>query len=480
MMLPSFRNIFQNPDDEKAKVWFRFSLVGHLGKGYGVGVLTLLFIVVLTPAISSLKAQPSYTSSNYINNGDTVYLTKAQGNGINFDTTGANISWDYSTLGGNSQTTLIFREPSQTGFTPLQWIYINNPNNVNLSSTDGQTIALGNLQKTDPNDYFLNNNGALAQKASSFKVVINNSALSIKNVYDSPDTIYSFPLNYGDVDSSTSSYSTSIPGLYFNATEQKRTNTIEGYGTIITPYGTYTNTLKVKTDLISKDSIVINDTLTVVTDNISRAYKWLDAAEGYPILSVRQELINNNYITQSVEYLDEQQFFAPNALFAYLPVSPSVGDTVIFQNLSTNSISYEWDFDDPSSGSQNNSSLQNPSHIFSASGTYQVQLIAHNGPYADTATIPVNVDVVTATGDLSPPIELNIYPNPVSNKLSIYLPDFSGSATLSIYNSNGSLIYCQPIGKQKELDVSKFENGLYFLNLTSMETSYSVPLVVQH
>jgi gliding motility-associated-like protein len=72
------------------------------------------------------------------------------------------------------------------------------------------------------------------------------------------------------------------------------------------------------------------------------------------------------------------------------------GDTTHFFNLSLsncNSVkSQSWNFGDPSSGPQNFSSAANPSHIFSSSGTFSVQLIVQSCTFSwDTIVIPVVV-----------------------------------------------------------------------------------------
>src|SRR5204862_224600 len=48
-------------------------------------------------------------------------------------------------------------------------------------------------------------------------------------------------------------------------------------------------------------------------------------------------------------------------------------DPVVFNNTSTGATGYSWDF-----GDGNNSSLQNPSHIYSSANTYNVVLIVSN------------------------------------------------------------------------------------------------------
>ena len=61
-------------------------------------------------------------------------------------------------------------------------------------------------------------------------------------------------------------------------------------------------------------------------------------------------------------------------------------------------VQWAWNFDDPASGLNNNSTAQNPSHSFSAAGTYDVRLIVTNtNGCKDTAIIAVTVnDLPTA------------------------------------------------------------------------------------
>jgi gliding motility-associated-like protein len=53
--------------------------------------------------------------------------------------------------------------------------------------------------------------------------------------------------------------------------------------------------------------------------------------------------------------------------------------------------SWFWDFDDPASGTDNTSVLQNPTHIFTTPGTYDVTHIASNGITSDTIIQGVTV-----------------------------------------------------------------------------------------
>ncbi len=112
------------------------------------------------------------------------------------------------------------------------------------------------------------------------------------------DTIYRFPLQYGNVDSAQSLLEVDIPDLGFLMIAKSRRNTVDGYGTLITPYGEF-QTLRVKTEITEYDSIY-SDSLGIgipVTRNITE-YKWL--ANGYPqpMLVVSEEpfIVTATYI----------------------------------------------------------------------------------------------------------------------------------------------------------------------------------------
>jgi PKD repeat protein len=83
------------------------------------------------------------------------------------------------------------------------------------------------------------------------------------------------------------------------------------------------------------------------------------------------------------------------------------GEPVSFIDLSSTNggnslVSWYWDFGDPASGIFNNSTLQNPSHLFSSGGTFSVLMIVTNTDgCTDTVTYPVDInplpDVVITT-----------------------------------------------------------------------------------
>jgi PKD repeat protein len=343
----------------------------------------------------------TYISSNYAAAGDTAFLTKATISNLNLDTTGIGITWDYASLNGNSQTIQTFKSPNQTGYSAIQFPFIYNANNTNLAQTDNQTIYIGSIQATSPIDYFKKTNAVLQQSASAYRIVIGATSFAIKNTFTSPDVIYRFPIAINNIDSSNSAYTTNIPGIYYRNTQIKRVNRVNGTGTVITPYGTFTNALRVVSEVTQTDSIAIDTIILPQTILKYREIKFLDASKKYPVLIVKQNLIGNIYVTSSIEYLDNRQYFQPTAAFGYAPVCPIINDTIQFQNLSQNATTYLWNFDDINSGINNTSTLNNPFYIYSTAGNYNVKLITYNGSLSDTIIIPVfinqNLDTPTIT-----------------------------------------------------------------------------------
>ncbi|HCS21022.1 MAG TPA: hypothetical protein DIW47_10770 [Bacteroidetes bacterium] len=85
----------------------------------------------------------------------------------------------------------------------------------------------------------------------------------------------------------------------------------------------------------------------------------------------------------------------PQANFIATPTTQRLpAATFDFTNLSVaiDPLTYEWDFGDPGSGANNNSSLQDPQHTYSDSGTYVIRLIVDNGHCRDTIERTVRLE----------------------------------------------------------------------------------------
>jgi gliding motility-associated-like protein len=68
------------------------------------------------------------------------------------------------------------------------------------------------------------------------------------------------------------------------------------------------------------------------------------------------------------------------------------GDSTVFTMQGVNCHAFLWDFDDPVTGANNTSTLQNPKHLFSKPGTFHVKLISYVSDPATVITKTVIVD----------------------------------------------------------------------------------------
>lgn len=106
---------------------------------------------------------------------------------------------------------------------------------------------------------------------------------------------------------------------------------------------------------------------------------------------------------------------APSAGFTSSAEVVALGDAVSFMNTGNSSLDQYWDFGD---GTQ--STTNNPSHTYAATGSYIVTLTVTDGAgCADAAQRIIEVQPTTATEDIVDENEVTIFPNPTSEHVFI-------------------------------------------------------------
>jgi hypothetical protein len=105
--------------------------------------------------------------------------------------------------------------------------------------------------------------------------------------FSDPDVLYQFPLTYPNVDSSASGVDMNIPGTGYLLVDRHRHNTVDGWGTLTTPYGTY-DVIRLKSEVTEYDSIYLESQGTGVGLPYSYTeYKWIGNNQKVPLLMVR-------------------------------------------------------------------------------------------------------------------------------------------------------------------------------------------------
>jgi choice-of-anchor B domain-containing protein len=143
------------------------------------------------------------------------------------------------------------------------------------------------------------------------------------------------------------------------------------------------------------------------------------------------------------------------------------GAQVTFLNNSANATFYEWDFGDGTT-----SNLLNPSHSYTANGTYEVTLTAQNQCGASVLTKTFNI-IINNVKDLEESAYLlKATPNPFrSQALVTYeLKENFEDARLVVYNTIGKQVANIPLTtRQGQVQLEDYiqSNGLYLLHLVA-------------
>jgi hypothetical protein len=239
-----------------------------------------------------------------------------------------------------------------------------------------------------------------------------------------------------------------------------------------------------------RKSIALNPNLNLyIADNSHPSLEgsYLAACVFYEVL-FKKSCLNNTYYSQlssntagflqqvaHTTVTDSLQVwnlgrFEPYAPFTY---SVSAGNTVQFQSVSTGSNHvHTWYFGDGTTSAQ-----ISPSHTYSMAQVYTVRHVVSNGCKKDSVVQVVNVLASQLSEKASQRELFFVYPNPAKEQLNIHLSGGHEDAQLSIYNSNGKLVYQEMYAPT--LALNRFSSGLYFMALRSRGEVYYARFTVE-
>jgi len=367
--------------------------------------ITLLFIGLLS---NIAFAQISYLSTDYALQNESFVVSTASASGLTLDyvQTGANFNWNYSSLEPATQETLLYQNPNNAGYKTV-WCFLNGfifncntqfNSNFNLATKLTNGIQIQGFGLSNVIDHLKISSTSLEDKMIGASLTVNGTSVPFVAAYQTADKLYQFPINFND--NYTNNFALSVDLTSFGAPVQyassgQRTNIVEGWGSLTTPFGTFPNVLKMKTTVVNNITVTTNGTPTENTVT-TVSYKWFDKDYGIPVLQVDGNVVANQYVPNTVTYFDIQLCLTPNAAFAFFPVASDFNPannnaSVSFINASNNYDSVSWNFGDGTSSSTD----INPTHNFSCPGVKQVTLTINNAfcdpDQTDTITIPVTI-----------------------------------------------------------------------------------------
>lgn len=295
---------------------------------------TYLLPLCLVFCLLKVNAQITISQNDFANAGDTARMTVAVWNPLlDFGATGTNYTWDFSSLQWQSQYIDTFLNP--LFINPIYNLAFSNipfnPYRSNIGKRADNTLTTLPLLSsifTDGYNFYYKSQPSYIQKGIGMRISGFPTGIPMTH----PDTIYRFPMNYGDVDSSWSDFTVRVPQLGTYSHKQHRTDKVDGWGIITTPFGTF-NVLRHVTEIRGSDSLYV-DTLNSgfkIDNDIQREYKWFTNGEKEPILQINTQAgILNQF--QNFEFVTKI-FYRDSVRFPPIPtgIVNAANDEIQFQ-----------------------------------------------------------------------------------------------------------------------------------------------------
>lgn len=255
---------------------------------------TISFLVLF----SGLAAfgQISFDHNDMPNVGDTIrYNVTYNTSGFDYMSSGPGYSWDFSGL-----NSLLPQEADtfvHVWSTPLLYqLVFFYPLVSTIASPQADFTLIPGLEMTDMYSFFKESNSDFREVGSGMTI----NGIPLPTLYSDPDIVYKFPVQFGNADSSASSFGIQIPDLGYYGRVKKRKNIVDGWGDISTPFGNF-QALRMITTIVQTDSIYIDALgfgFPITTE--TREYKWLVNGFGRPVVKV----VESGILPTRIEYLN--------------------------------------------------------------------------------------------------------------------------------------------------------------------------------
>jgi hypothetical protein len=258
-------------------------------------ISTLLLIACFS---IQLTAQTTIISSDMPSPNDSIRMSKALNPSMfNFAQTGTNYNWDFSQLTAVSQRTDKYMSVSST---PLIYNVVFFSKSNLASRRDDMNLLT--IQITDGYNFLKNSSSDFRQVG--YGASVNGSTIPV--TFKSDDIIYRFPIAIGNVDSCDSEWDVNVPGIGYIGEKKHRVNTVDGWGSITTPYGTF-QCVRLRSEIIQEDTVFYTSTSMGFTlPQTYTEYIWLSKTLPFPILKAS---VPNLGTAATVEYIDSNRQF---------------------------------------------------------------------------------------------------------------------------------------------------------------------------
>ncbi len=163
----------------------------------------------------------------------------------------------------------------------------------------------------------------------------------------------------------------------------------------------------------------------------------------------------------------------PQSNYTYTSYDPRIE----FSDQTTNPGLCYWDF-----GDGNFSNMSNPTHTYSANGTYTVKQVVDNGCGKDSTTQTINI-VATGINKIKDFVNISLYPNPTFNNIFInFGTQESMDYKIRINNITGQNLLNFELDNFigiHEVKLNKFKKGIYFVRISSSKITITKKIIIQ-
>ncbi|MEJ6685644.1 MAG: T9SS type A sorting domain-containing protein [Crocinitomicaceae bacterium] len=273
--------------------------------------MKFLISFALLPTL--LCAQVTLEISDFSDGGDTIRVSSTNDFSIDFESTGTNYNWDFSSLVAESQTLKDYQSMNNAG--SLTLFTFGGFANEALQATNFSETA--GIPLDQAGDFLPISIDAVNQFSKNSSDAINSVGLSISIsgteipvASDTIETRYNLPLNYGNIHNSRGYTYLNLNPIYDAIWIQYRTRDteVDGWGSITTPYGTF-DALRLKHEIVEIDSIYIDlfggPAWYELPVPLRTEYEWIAKDEKEPILRIITSQIAGAETVNSIEYRDQ-------------------------------------------------------------------------------------------------------------------------------------------------------------------------------
>ena len=427
-------------------------------------------------AFSATNGQITIQSKHMPKAGDTARLSTSLPSNLpsGWRMPGANKSWDFTKI---TPIGTQLREFKASFRTPYAFYFFNQ-----VGEKIADTLGGGPLTFTNVHSFYTTSNSVYKAEGLGYSI----TGIPLAANYTDDDEIYQFPLEYNDSDVNTFRFKFDVPGqqLITYIQQGTRTNIVDAYGSLKTPYKTYNDVIRVKT-LVNQVDTIVSPLGKTGIPRPQIIYKWLAQGEVVPVLEIRGTQTPLGVFTPT-EVLFRDSFRGlpegggngnPGNIVVDFGVDKNIGlagsDVFTFTNkTSPFARSYTWSFN-PNKGivftSGTNSNSENPKVQFTEAGSYSVTLTAQMGPgmsrdttYADL--IQIDWGAFKHEVEKSESGCLTVFPVPSNDQLNMRYT----CPTLFAINWPSSLKVYNDMGMEYEISKVKVSDDHWYYSIKEL------------